>query len=654
MLLYIWINNFRNISRTGFNLSSRYNFTFEENEKKTISNGIEGELKCEILDSVSIFPDNIIDFKVIIGENGAGKTSVLDALINNLMTEHNRNFDGFIVTDKSIIFRDNSKIKYSNDKLKLDLIADIDIVNYKLPGYKQKRDKDYPIRLVESYLKNNLVFYYSPLLNFDKVMDFEGVGGMNDAFEYYEKYINLSIENQIIRDYKNNINQPNQYRLNGVSELLNFKIFETKRYLDFLFNFQIGKEFIFTNKIEKIRFRMNTFYDIYWETIDDYLKTDTQTLGSIKRVTSFINEKAKSNNYGFTDLKSNLYRQFIYCVIKFEYDYRWSIKNTDGSNALIDTLRTFIDATKGKRTPQTILASFLKQTLFNKKTKINIKTFDNIIKFITDNHKIKTLYEDCFEIEIHEVETINELFRLFYENENFKTEHKYYLCNFILIEFDGLSNGEKNLLSLFSRFYSSSKYYNFKNKELILLLDEPEVGLHPQWQTEFISILTSFLTKLFPNNKIQILLTTHSPILLSDFPPNHVIYLKKNHETGKCQVDNIQNSNSTFAANIHSLYSNAFFLKDKGAAMGNVAKSYINKLIQDIKEKEKSKEELIALIEPIGEPLIKDQLKNLLDENYPSFQGNIKNIDQYIQSLENTLLEAKKIKADLNENSNKS
>ena len=88
--------------------------------------------------------------------------------------------------------------------------------------------------------------------------------------------------------------------------------------------------------------------------------------------------------------------------------------------------------------------------------------------------------------------------------------------------------------------------------------------------------------------------------------------------------------------------------------MGNVAKSYINKLIQNIKEKEKSKEELIALIEPIGEPLIKDQLKNLLDENYPSFEGNIKNIDQYIQSLENTLLEAKKIKADLNENSNKS
>ncbi|MFN4152568.1 MAG: ATP-dependent nuclease, partial [Candidatus Sericytochromatia bacterium] len=372
-------------------------------------------------------------------------------------------------------------------------------------------------------------------------------------------------------DYKNNISQSNHYRLNGISELLNFKIFETKRYLDFILNNYEKTDLIFKNRINKIRFKINSFYDIYWESIDDYFKTSDENIGAIKKVTSFIEERSKSNNYGYTDLKSNLYRQFIYCALKFEYDYRWGIKNKEGSNALIDTLNLFVDSTKGKRTPHTILEAFLSKTLFNKKSKINIKLFASVINYITDNAKIKYLYEDSFDIDISEIETINELFRLFYENENFNTNNKYYLCNFLLIEFQGLSNGEKNLLSLFSRLYSSSKYYDLKNKEIIMLLDEPEVGLHPQWQTEFITKLLSFINILFSDNKTQILLTTHSPILLSDFPPNHILYLKKNEENGECVIDNEQNEFKSFGANIHSLYANSFFLKDNKAALGSIA-----------------------------------------------------------------------------------
>lgn len=651
MLLYIWINNYRNISKKGFNLSSKFNFTFEEEEVKKNFNGVNGTLNVASLENIKLFPDNIIDFKVIVGENGAGKSTLLDTIIFNLMTESNRNFDGFLVTDKYIIVRDKSKIDFfQNEILDLIVINDIDIVNYNRPEYKKIKQHS-PTRLVESYLENNITFYYSALLNFDKVIDFEGVAGDNDGYEYYERYVNISLENQIIRDYKNNINESNQYRLNGISELLNFKIFESKRYLDFILNNYEKTDLIFTNRINKISFRINSFYDIYWESIDDYFKTSDDNIGAIKKVTSFIDERSKSNNYGYTDLKSNLYRQFIYCALKFEYDYRWGTKNKAGSNALIDTLNLFVDSTKGKRTPHTILEAFLSKTLFNKKSKINIKLFANIISYITDNSKIKFLYEDSFEIETSEIKTINELFRLFYENENFKANNKYYLCNFLLIEFKGLSNGEKNLLSLFSRLYSTSKFYDLKNKEIIMLLDEPEVGLHPQWQTEFITKLLSFFNILFSENKIQILLTTHSPILLSDFPSNNVLYLKKDEVTGECQIDINQNLISTFGANIHSLYANAFFLKDNRAAMGNIAKNYISDLIKDIQNKTKNKEELLKSIELIGEPLIRDRLKALLEENYPAYEININKIDNHIQNLEKALLNARQIKAKLDENS---
>lgn len=651
MLLYIWINNYRNISKKGFNISSKFNFTFEEEEVKKNFDGVKGTLNVTPLENIKLFPDNIIDFKVIVGENGAGKSTLLDTIIINLMTESNKVFDGFLVTDKYIIVRDESKIDFfQNEIIDLEVINDIKIVNYNRPEYKKIKQHS-PTRLVESYLENNLTVYYSSLLNFDKVMEFEGVAGENDGYEYYERYLNISLENQIIRDYKINISDSNQYRLNGVSELLNFKIFETKRYLDFILNNSDNANLIFKNRINTISFRINSFYSIYWETIDEYFKTSEENLGAIRKVTSFIEEKSKSNNYGYTDLKSNLYKQFIYCVLKFEYDYRWGTMNKKGSNALIETLNLFVDSTKNKRTPHTILEAFLSKTIFNKKSKINIKLFSNIINYITDNEKIRYLYPDSFIIDIEQKDTTNELFRLFFENKDFAANNKYYLCNFLLIEFKGLSNGEKNLLSLFSRLYSSSKYYNFKNKEIIMLLDEPEVGLHPEWQTEFITKLLSFFNILFSENKIQILLTTHSPILLSDFPPNNVLYLKKDEVSGDCKIDINQNSISTFGANIHSLYANAFFLKDNRAAMGNVAKNYINDLIKVIKEKTKDKELLIKSIELIGEPLIKDRLKVLLEESYPSYEINVDKIDNHIQNLEKALLNARQIKAKLDENS---
>ena len=155
MILYIWINNHRNISKKGFNLSSNYNFTFVEKNKKEISKGISGMLEVTKLDNVKLFPDNIIDFKVIVGENGAGKSTLLDTIIINLMTESNKNFDGFLVTDKFIIVRDESKIEFlQNDILDLKIINNLDIVNYGRPDYKKVKQHS-PTRLVESYLENN-------------------------------------------------------------------------------------------------------------------------------------------------------------------------------------------------------------------------------------------------------------------------------------------------------------------------------------------------------------------------------------------------------------------------------------------------------------------------------------------------------------------
>lgn len=650
MILFIWINKYKNISKTGFNLSSKYNFSFTENIKKTISNGVEGELKLQLLDSIDLYPTNIIDFKVIVGENGSGKSSLFELIINNLINEHTRGFDGFLVTEKHIFYRDNSKIAYkSNSILKLSLANNYEILNFNRPHYKAKIN-DGLRRLVEGHLNKQSIVYFNPIINIDKVSDYEGVSCSTKNWEIGYEFLDISTENLIVGDYNKSATSANQYRLSGESELLSYKIYETKRSLEFLFEEQFKKLMLFDNKIEKIYFSINSFYDKYWKSIDEYFKSDNQLQGNIQKVLTFIDVKKTTSKAGLTDLESNLYKEFTYGILKYEFEYRQNFGNRGNSNALIETLEDFQKATKSKRTPRTVLENFLKVTRFNKDSKINIKLFDSIIKFITKNSKI-VIYEHGFEVNITEAILIKELFRLIYSNNDFINRGQYHIFNFFLIEFIGLSNGEKSFLSLFARLFEISKYKQLKKRDILLLLDEPEVGMHPQWQTEFVSRLLLFLPEFLPENKIQILLTTHSPILLSDFPTNHVLYLKKHDLTGVCIVDEEQNSNSTFAGNIHALYANAFFLKEKGSAMGSFAKKTITELIKNIKDKTKSREELSNIIELVGEPLIKDRLNNLLNDHYPIFEGNINNIDGYIENLERALYNAKEIKSKLNESS---
>ena len=261
MILFIWINKYKNISKTGFNLSSKYNFSFIENIKKTISNGVEGELKLQLLDSIDLYPKNIFDFKVIVGENGSGKSSLFELIINNLINEHTRGFDGFLVTDKYIFYRDNSKIEYkSNDILKLSLANNYEILNFNRPPHKGKTN-DGLKRLVEGHLSKQSIVYYNPIINIDKVSDYEGVSCSTKNWEIGYEFLDISTENLIVADYNKSTTSDNQYRLSGESELLSYKSYETKRSLDFLFEEQFKKLMLFDNKIEKVNFSINSFYD---------------------------------------------------------------------------------------------------------------------------------------------------------------------------------------------------------------------------------------------------------------------------------------------------------------------------------------------------------------------------------------------------------
>jgi AAA15 family ATPase/GTPase len=87
-------------------------------------------------------------------------------------------------------------------------------------------------------------------------------------------------------------------------------------------------------------------------------------------------------------------------------------------------------------------------------------------------------------------------------------------------DIDALSTGEKTLLS--KVLYLYFKDYNDK----VILIDEPELSLHPSWQNRVLKIYENF-AKL---NNCQIIIATHSPHIIGSAKNESLRILRKNSE----------------------------------------------------------------------------------------------------------------------------
>ena len=191
---------------------------------------------------------------------------------------------------------------------------------------------------------------------------------------------------------------------------------------------------------------------------------------------------------------------------------------------------------------------------------------------------------------------------------------------------------------------------NLSNKQnYILLLDEADLGLHPMWKKRFIDIILKsvpyFFEGLTPKPNLQIILTTHDPLTLSDIPKHNVIFLEK--PEGKCQISS--RVQKTFGANITDLLADSFFL-EKGL-IGDFARKKINDVINWINENrnkteinEEELERYQKVIELIDERVIKLKLSEMITELLPDNTFYNKVIDDEIKRLENL----KKLKNDTN------
>lgn len=230
-----------------------------------------------------------------------------------------------------------------------------------------------------------------------------------------------------------------------------------------------------------------------------------------------------------------------------------------------------------------------------------------------------------------------------------------FVMKYITIHNLHMSSGERAFQNIFSwlnlmPFFNQviEKENSAIQRNILLLIDEVDLYAHPEWQRKYIKVLLDELSKQFQDNNVQIIFTTHSPIVLSDILKECTIYLSKT--TDECIVSDSEKHKQTFGNNIHTLLNDAFYMS---STMGEFSKTKIEQVYAELTmylknslngELKTKSQDYKLFIDAIGEPLIKNKLSALYNKCFP-----INNYDQIvsyqsqIETLRRQLLESSEI-----------
>lgn len=206
----------------------------------------------------------------------------------------------------------------------------------------------------------------------------------------------------------------------------------------------------------------------------------------------------------------------------------------------------------------------------------------------------------------------------------YNLEHFVYLRGFSKI------NGEKRYID----YLSEGEYFKLKysydlihsiaqSDRMLLVHDEPDRGLHPEWCRRFFKDYLAVYKKLLsyeqkdvphfnPKKRMSFFFATHSPFLLSDVTNDYVIYLEKNSKGVSREV---KHKKSTFAGNIGEMLSTNFFMdRSIGARATDILKHKLFSSSLTSLERKKYR----MLLNYIGD----DLLKQLLKEKWSKHEAN--------------------------------
>ncbi|ERL04810.1 AAA family ATPase, partial [Leptotrichia sp. oral taxon 225] len=313
--------------------------------------------------------------------------------------------------------------------------------------------------------------------------------------------------------------------------------------------------------------------------------------------------------------ESSVYRKFEILLEEYENSINNIIKFNKEKYGIIEKVADLIDNIVSK---------------IESANEMDIENNDEIIRKFKisckeENKEVLELLKEYDDFHIPKIEE-KKRYLIDFGNSLFKE------VEFIKIEEEGLSDGEKIKLGYFSTLYSILNG-EFKNKKYVtLLFDEVETYLHPEWSRRFLYELIEELGR-YKDKKFKLIFATHSPFLIADVLAKDCIYLEK--ENGKIEAK-IHNDLKTFGANIIDLFKNTMFLE---STFGKFATEKIKGVVDKIEKAEKYsdiKHEVDFIIDEIGEKLISNKLKSMIESKFENKDEEYyrKKIEEYQAKLE--------------------
>lgn len=224
--------------------------------------------------------------------------------------------------------------------------------------------------------------------------------------------------------------------------------------------------------------------------------------------------------------------------------------------------------------------------------------------------------------------------------------NEYQLSHFMDIKFKNMSAGELELVNGFANLYTviHIAIHNNQIDTVLLLLDEPDAFFHPEWSRRYIYNIYQFLnTAIFGRKvKFQILITTHSPFIVSDVPKDHITCINVTQDTPGILERKVKKADFGLMSNFYDIIKNDFFI---ASPIGEYAKFIfegIVKKINNLKEWDKCEvDNLKAIISSVGDEVIRTKLQQLFNEKELELLPEEERITRKIKELE---LELKDLK----------
>lgn len=621
-LIYLWVEDYKNIKNQGFNFSPRFNCHYDGETLSIDKNK----------DFVNIFPENI-NVTAIVGKNGSGKSSLLKYINNHWEKDF---------TQKDMIFlykvKDTFYCIYSlENQPKIKGIENINLIEQNTSFYTNDDNMHVGV--------NWIVFQEKIGENGLRYFDLHGFPQNYSSIDMKDNYL-LGDNHFFLPQYLSTY-QKFHSSLEHLNDIFKFDTLQIR----------------LKNRVAK------SLDEIFKDNNSSVVKniiTSTKDLQD-----NFFMNKYDAFNYSQNILSTNTITFKLQLSISFLVGYvEYYLKNSDKP---VDKLHTKLDKLYKtvKEKSHTVVALNDILSLINELEGEDTNIIDSIkylesLNFILDEKSNEYIIN--MNLEQIKKDSINKLSKVFkiFEDNDFMAKNEKNSLRIIGLDlvnsntgatFQTISDGEKQFLRLAIEFLQELFYVSLctRNKSHIFLADEIDNSLHPEWKKKVIYKIVNLFRSCVSSREeinVHLIFSTHSPFLLSDIPKQNIIFLDTYKESdsevgtgeqkvGNCKVvDGLKEKKQTFGANIHTLLSDAFFMED--GLMGEFAKEKIQDVINFLnnkKSKIQSEEEAWNIIQIIGEPFLKYKLEEKFHEKYSSNKvkngAKIKRLEQEIERLKN-------------------